>query len=68
MTAHKGACRAAAFSTDGSLFATGSEDSSIKILDVEKIMSRSETDIAEGAADGQHPVIRTLYDHIAVSS
>lgn len=40
VTAHKGACRAAAFSTDGSLFATGSEDSSIKILDVEKIMGR----------------------------
>ncbi|CAD5212263.1 unnamed protein product [Bursaphelenchus okinawaensis] len=65
VTAHKGACRAAAFSNDGSLFATGSEDSSIKILDVEKIMGRNEQDIAEGASDAHHPVIRTLYDHIA---
>ncbi|KAI6214216.1 Cleavage stimulation factor 50 kDa subunit [Aphelenchoides besseyi] len=56
---HKGACRAAAFNNEGSLFATGSEDSSIKILDVEKIMGR---DLNEGP-DAHHPVIRTLYDH-----
>lgn len=40
LTSHKGACRAAAFSNDGLLFATGSEDSSIKILDVDKIVGR----------------------------
>uniref|UniRef100_A0A915EGF2 Cleavage stimulation factor 50 kDa subunit n=1 Tax=Ditylenchus dipsaci TaxID=166011 RepID=A0A915EGF2_9BILA len=52
LTAHKAPCRAAAFSCDGALVATASEDCSIKILDVEKIIS------------SHHPVIRTLYDHI----
>jgi cleavage stimulation factor subunit 1 len=95
LTSHKGACRAAAFTNDGkviqqvllrpiltgSLFATGSEDSSIKILDVEKIIGRSvlqsytvlklgdfrsKQDLAEGSSDLHHPVIRTLYDHISV--
>ncbi|KAI6239641.1 Cleavage stimulation factor 50 kDa subunit [Aphelenchoides fujianensis] len=84
VTAHKGACRAAAFNLDGSLLATGSEDSSIKILDVEKIIGRSvpsfllsfpsfdsiaadANELADGP-DMHHPVIRTLYDHVAVCS
>jgi len=65
LTVHKGPCRAAAFSVDGSLFATGSEDSSIKILDVDKIVGRSKQDLAEGSSDVHHPVIRTLYDHVS---
>jgi cleavage stimulation factor subunit 1 len=67
VTSHKGPCRAGTFSPDGSLVATGSQDASIKILDVEKMIAKS-----TGAADdgqqshtesAQHPVIRTLYDH-----
>lgn len=41
-TAHKGACTAAAFSRDGSLLATASDDSSIKISDVGRMLSRGE--------------------------
>ncbi|KAL5238932.1 hypothetical protein ACI65C_006342 [Semiaphis heraclei] len=61
---HNGACRAGAFSSDGKLIATGSCDTSIKILDVERILATTfnidSTDNQEGHG---HPVIRTLYDH-----
>ena len=42
----------------GRLIATGSEDTSIRVLDVEKMLSRT----AIGHQDSQ-PLIRTLYDH-----
>ena len=65
VTSHKGNCRAGAFTADGSLCATGSTDASIKILDVERMLAKSNMD-AKGGEHG-HPVIRTLYDHVDVS-
>ncbi len=47
----------------GRLAATGSADYSIKILDVERMMSKT----AIGHNQDLHPVIRTLYDHTDVS-
>ncbi|VDP57568.1 unnamed protein product [Schistosoma mattheei] len=41
VTAHKAACRAASFNSTGQLVATGSHDSSIKILDVERMLAKS---------------------------
>lgn len=41
VTSHKAPCRAGAFSSDGKLIATGSADASIKILDVERMISKS---------------------------
>ncbi|XP_070560388.1 cleavage stimulation factor subunit 1-like [Ptychodera flava] len=70
VTAHKGPCRAAAWSRDGQLVATGSEDASIKVLDVERMLAKSATPAAILASETaqqnmeNHPVIRTLYDHI----
>jgi cleavage stimulation factor subunit 1 len=58
VTSHKGPCLTAAFSRDGKLAASGSADSSIKVMDVEAMFSRS----AQGHHD-IHPVIRSLYDH-----
>ncbi|KAI8989419.1 WD40-repeat-containing domain protein [Pilobolus umbonatus] len=55
-TQHKGPCRTAIFSSDGRFAATGSHDSSLKLLDVNKMKNRT------GDA-GDKPVIRTLYDH-----
>ncbi len=46
----------------GRLAATGSADQSIKILDVDRMMSKS----AIGHVQDLHPVIRTLYDHTDV--
>eukprot|EP00102_Acyrthosiphon_pisum_P004376 XP_001947896.1 PREDICTED: cleavage stimulation factor subunit 1-like [Acyrthosiphon pisum] len=63
VASHKGACRAGAFSPDGQLIATGSNDASIKILDVEKMHKAHE--IGSTKNEGQvRPVIRTLYDHL----
>lgn len=70
VTSHKGPCRTGAFSPDGALVATGSVDSSIKILDVERMIAKSnpqdpghDQQLMERSTDS-HPVIRTLYDHI----
>lgn len=41
VTSHKGPCRSGIFSPDGKLIATGSADASIKILDVERMISKS---------------------------
>lgn len=71
VTAHKGPCRTAAFHPNGQLIATGSEDSSIKILDVERMLMKSSMpfDMLQQETPQQqmenHPVIRTLYDHTA---
>ncbi|XP_028968262.1 cleavage stimulation factor subunit 1 [Galendromus occidentalis] len=69
VTSHKSECRAGAFNADGTLLATGSVDSSIKILSVERILTMN----TAGPRDFQletiqkrmetHPVIRILYDH-----
>ncbi|KAF8566675.1 hypothetical protein P879_06095 [Paragonimus westermani] len=71
VTAHKAACRAAAFNGTGQLVATGSHDSSIKILDVERMLAKSVSPadhLGQETPQQQmetHPVIRTLYDHTA---
>lgn len=69
VTSHKSACRAGAFNSDGTMVATGSCDTSIKILDVEKMIAKatgSEVEAPERGNDSAlHPVIRTLYDHEA---
>ncbi len=67
VTSHKGNCRAGAFSADGMLCATGSTDASIKILDVERMLAKSNMDTPGKNSEQGHPVIRTLYDHIDVS-
>ncbi len=51
------------FFSSGRLAATGSADFSIKILDVDRMMSKT----AIGHNQDLHPVIRTLYDHSDVS-
>ncbi|KAL1919832.1 uncharacterized protein VTP21DRAFT_1763 [Calcarisporiella thermophila] len=56
-TQHRGPCRTAAFSRDGRLAATGSADSTIKVLDVGRMKRKSD--------DNEKPVIRTFYDHTA---
>ena len=57
----------------GKLVATGSEDSSIKIIDVNRMLAKAEeTEESEAGKTMKeqletHPVIRTLYDHAGVS-
>eukprot|EP00300_Choanocystis_sp_HF-7_P010508 c16983_g1_i2.p1 GENE.c16983_g1_i2~~c16983_g1_i2.p1 ORF type:complete len:457 (+),score=92.92 c16983_g1_i2:18-1388(+) len=67
ITTHKGSCRISCFSNDGKLVATGSSDTSIKVLDVQKMRNHS-----QGRGDSNNedviaarPVIRTFYDHTA---
>jgi len=66
VTSHKGACRAACFSTDGQLVATGSVDASIKIIDVDRMLAKRNelSGSIDDVATGHHPVIKTLYDHV----
>ena len=68
VTSHKAPCRIGVFSPDGSLVATGSVDTSIKILDVDRMIAKSSTssmgDMEAEGGPGGHPVIRTLYDHV----
>ena len=68
VTSHKGPCRSGCFSQDGQLVATGSVDSSIKILDVERMIAKSNPNLESHdqnfSNNDAHPVIRTLYDHI----
>lgn len=61
ITTHKQACRVAVFNADGRFAATGSEDTSLKVLDVSKMTARVDADASE-----EKPVVRTLYDHQAV--
>ncbi|KAI8822120.1 WD40-repeat-containing domain protein [Fimicolochytrium jonesii] len=58
-TQHREACRTAVFSADGKYLATGSEDTTMKVLDVSRIKAA----FRDGAQE--KPVIRTLYDHMA---
>ena len=59
---HKGPVNVCAFSADGRVAATGSADSSIKILDVAKMRAYGDA----GPGGGVRPVYRTLYDHTQV--
>jgi cleavage stimulation factor subunit 1 len=67
VTTHKDAVLCAAYSRDGSLVATGSDDASIKLLDVEKMKAYNALkDAGAGGGsvmDQSRPVTRTLYDH-----
>ncbi|CAI6360445.1 unnamed protein product [Macrosiphum euphorbiae] len=64
VTSHKAACNAGAFSPNGQLIATGSSDTSIKILDIERMLAKAHEVGSTDNQEGQgHPVIRTLYDH-----
>ena len=65
VTSHKEACRTGTFNKDGTLVATGSVDTSIKILDVDKMIAKSigEREDTSQPEGNLHPVIRTLYDH-----
>lgn len=56
---HKNGCTAAAFSSDGTLVATGSQDTTIKLIDVNKIRQAR----IRGEEQGVKAVIKTLYDH-----
>ncbi|CAB4009633.1 cleavage stimulation factor subunit 1 [Paramuricea clavata] len=67
VTAHKGPCRAACFTDDGKLIATGSADCSIKVLDVDRMIVKTTTPSSKDhgmLGMENHPVIRTLYDHV----
>ncbi|KAF9083957.1 cleavage stimulation factor, 3' pre-RNA, subunit 1 [Mortierella sp. AD031] len=61
-TTHKEAVTCTTFSKDGRYAASGSADTSLKILDVNK-MKLAVNDGAGGGGMDVHPVIRTLYDH-----
>ncbi|KAJ1812144.1 hypothetical protein LPJ75_003794 [Coemansia sp. RSA 2598] len=60
-TKHKGAATAAAFSADGRYIATGSADSSLKLIEVDRVRNPA----AGSARREDKPVIRTLYNHEA---
>ncbi|OZJ04868.1 hypothetical protein BZG36_02600 [Bifiguratus adelaidae] len=55
-TLHKAACRTAVFSPDGRFAASGSKDTTLKLLDVSKLKERAQDKPAR-------PVLRALYDH-----
>ena len=67
VTSHKGNCRSGAFSPDGQLCATGSVDASIKVLDVDRMLAKSNPESRGHLDQSGHPVIRTLYDHLEVN-
>eukprot|EP01090_Pellita_catalonica_P003464 TRINITY_DN13137_c0_g1_i1.p1 TRINITY_DN13137_c0_g1~~TRINITY_DN13137_c0_g1_i1.p1 ORF type:complete len:426 (-),score=51.95 TRINITY_DN13137_c0_g1_i1:98-1375(-) len=63
ITTHKKECRCAKFSPDGKLVATGSTDTSIKLIDVEK-MKNYNTSKLHSEEFLIRPTTRTFYDHI----
>ncbi|XP_057305123.1 cleavage stimulation factor subunit 1-like [Hydractinia symbiolongicarpus] len=72
VTAHKGPVTSAAFTPDGRLCATGSVDTSIKIIDISRMLAKAaqsqaerqaERDADDGGGMKNHPVVRTMYDH-----
>jgi cleavage stimulation factor subunit 1 len=77
---HKQGVRSVAFSADGRLCASGSADTSIKVMDASKmrmfglISGAARTGIRAlgnqpgSAADELRPVIRTFYDHVGTVS
>ncbi|KAL6064501.1 Cleavage stimulation factor 50 kDa subunit [Balamuthia mandrillaris] len=62
ITTHKDVCRCAQFSNDGKLVVTGSNDSSIKLIDVDK-MKHYKSDGGGDEFTQSRPVARTFYDH-----
>eukprot|EP00842_Homolaphlyctis_polyrhiza_P004842 jgi/Hompol1/5359/HPOL_000404-RA len=57
-TQHRGPCRTVGFSADGRFLATGSQDSTLKILDCQRL-----ADVHSDSSDEVKKVVRTLYDH-----
>ncbi|CAD7923749.1 unnamed protein product [Amoebophrya sp. A120] len=64
-TAHKQMVRAVAFSPDGRFAASGSHDTTVKVLDVNKMFHYGSQNAGERRDQGSdvRPVMRTLYDH-----
>lgn len=71
---HTDAVTCAAFSSDGALAATGSRDSSIKLVDVARMRSAPALDTLGGGRmhrkrdpvqQSLHPLVRTYFDHDA---
>eukprot|EP00011_Vannellida_sp_DIVA3-517-6-12_P014272 CAMPEP_0114618156 /NCGR_PEP_ID=MMETSP0168-20121206/7561_1 /TAXON_ID=95228 ORGANISM="Vannella sp., Strain DIVA3 517/6/12" /NCGR_SAMPLE_ID=MMETSP0168 /ASSEMBLY_ACC=CAM_ASM_000044 /LENGTH=327 /DNA_ID=CAMNT_0001829301 /DNA_START=50 /DNA_END=1033 /DNA_ORIENTATION=+ len=68
VTTHQDSCTVARFSRDGKFAATGSDDNSIKLLDVAKLRSynQNKSEVGDvGNFAGARPVIRTYYEHTA---
>ena len=73
---HKQGCRSVAFSHDGRLCASGSVDTSIKVMETSKMRMHSVVSSEGGlrplgagaTGDEMRPVIRTFYDHVATVS
>eukprot|EP00727_Mastigamoeba_balamuthi_P006447 m51a1_g2422 hypothetical protein (424) ;mRNA; f:809935-811390 len=75
ITTHKNICKVASFNASGTMVATGSADTSLKILDVERMKAGTKTppashDDADPNAEPAAPphptgksVVRTYYDH-----
>eukprot|EP01125_Pyxidicula_operculata_P008729 TRINITY_DN2903_c0_g1_i1.p1 TRINITY_DN2903_c0_g1~~TRINITY_DN2903_c0_g1_i1.p1 ORF type:complete len:430 (-),score=51.06 TRINITY_DN2903_c0_g1_i1:1002-2180(-) len=63
ITTHKESCRVAKFSPDGKFVATGSTDTSIKLLDVDKMLTYSQMKNEQDEMQVSRPVVRTFYDH-----
>ncbi|KAJ2833864.1 hypothetical protein GGI24_000657 [Coemansia furcata] len=61
MTRHKGAATSAAFSRDGRYIATGSADTSLKLIEVDRVRNPQ----AGSTRPEDKPVIRALYNHLA---
>ena len=64
ITVHKAPATVAAFSLDGQIAASASGDTSIKVLDVDRMLNKFPgTSSVSNSQQDLHPVIRTLYDH-----
>eukprot|EP01027_Heterolobosea_sp_BB2_P010110 GEZU01014877.1.p1 GENE.GEZU01014877.1~~GEZU01014877.1.p1 ORF type:complete len:339 (+),score=49.96 GEZU01014877.1:47-1018(+) len=63
ITTHKGSVRVARYSRDGKYVVTGSEDHSLKLLDVNKMHYHHQTKSEVEDYASARPVIRTFYDH-----
>ena len=65
---HKQGVRCVAYSADGRLCASGSTDTSIKIMDTSKMrmfgIVQSAAGVGQQAHEDLRPVIRTFYDHV----
>jgi cleavage stimulation factor subunit 1 len=61
-TAHKGEVTTACFSADGRYAATGSTDTSLKVLDVERMKKNPPSSVVLPVEE--RPLIRTYYDHL----
>eukprot|EP00808_Paulinella_micropora_P004728 g14111.t1 len=64
VTTHKNAARCAKFSQDGKFVATGSDDTSIKLMTVAAMQQQGQLKSEKGEDySGARPVLRTYYDH-----